>query len=194
MSCASAPLSRGVQPHPAALRHRAFPRRSRCRSPARPTRPRPGPTRGSPVSNAGTGPARPVLLEGVPPGQPRRGQRIAPCSLSSSSGGIVVDPVDDLGGRGSVAARLALLLVGQRSVRRLRISSISVPSNRSPGLSGAISGWSYRMIGEDSIGVVAVADQHRPGALVLAPRPPPAAPTPAVRASTGTAAGTAIST
>ena len=35
-------------------------------------------------------------------------------------------------------------------VRSVRISSISVASNRSPGLSGAIGGWSYRMIGEDS--------------------------------------------
>ena len=33
--------------------------------------------------------------------------------------------------------------------------SISPPSNRSPGLSGAIRGWSSRMIGEDEHGVVA---------------------------------------
>ena len=38
--------------------------------------------------------------------------------------------------------------------------SISPPSNRSPGDSGAIRGWSSRMIGDDEHRVV--ADQHRP--------------------------------
>ena len=36
-------------------------------------------------------------------------------------------------------------------MRRVRISSISVPSYSSPGLSGASSGWSYKMIGADSM-------------------------------------------
>src|SRR5580765_1189792 len=36
-------------------------------------------------------------------------------------------------------------------MRKERISSISSPSNRSPALSGAICGKSYRMIGEESI-------------------------------------------
>ena len=40
-------------------------------------------------------------------------------------------------------------------------SSISPPSNRSPGLSGAIRGWSSRMIGERQHRAL-VADQHRP--------------------------------
>ena len=35
-------------------------------------------------------------------------------------------------------------------MRSVRISSISVASNRSPPLSGATSAWSYRITGEDS--------------------------------------------
>ena len=55
--------------------------------------------------------------------------------------------------------------------RRARISSISVASNRSPWLSGATAGWSYRMIGDDSTtSVVAVADEHGEGAVVVAAR------------------------
>ena len=46
---------------------------------------------------------------------------------------------------------------------RTSIWSISPPSKRSPGLSGAIRGWSSRMIGEDSsVRGRRVADEHRP--------------------------------
>ncbi len=50
--------------------------------------------------------------------------------------------------RGSVARASAFSASVKVITRRVRISSISVESNSAPALSGATSGWSYRMIGE----------------------------------------------
>ena len=77
-------------------------------------------------------------------------------------------------GRGSPRARGSASRISAFSAsvrpRMLRISSwsISPPSKRSPGLSGAIRGWSSRMIGDDSTVSSAVADEHGPHALVAA--------------------------
>ena len=53
--------------------------------------------------------------------------------------------------RGSVALASTFSSSVRVIVLRIRISSISVASNRSPGLSGAICGQSYRVMGEESI-------------------------------------------
>ena len=76
--------------------------------------------------------------------------RIAPCRRSQISGGIASTASTTAAARGSVARASAFSSSVSTSVRRLRISSISVPSNRSVGLSGASCGWSARMIGLES--------------------------------------------
>ena len=76
---------------------------------------------------------------------------MAPCSRSIISGGSPSSRSISSAARGSVARASRFSSSVSASVRSVRISSISVASNRSPALSGAISGWSYRMTGEDSI-------------------------------------------
>ena len=50
--------------------------------------------------------------------------------------------------RGSVARASAFSASVMVITRSVKISSISVESNSAPALSGATSGWSYKMIGE----------------------------------------------
>jgi hypothetical protein len=77
-------------------------------------------------------------------------------------------------GRGSpargVEARISAFSASVRlRMLRIRSWSISPPSKRSPGLSGAICGWSDRMIGDDSsVGDRPPPHEDRPGADVLA--------------------------
>ncbi|WP_222709738.1 hypothetical protein [Microbispora sp. CSR-4] len=75
---------------------------------------------------------------------------MAPWSRSSSSGGRSAARSRISAARGSVTRASRFSSSVRVSVRSVSSSSISVESNRSPGLSGAMAGWSYRMIGEDS--------------------------------------------
>ena len=100
---------------------------------------------GSPV------PSAPVpWVPGVTGPAPGSRYRMAPCSFSSISGGSPSSRSIRSAARGSVARASRFSSSVSAIVRSVRISSISVASNRSPALSGAISGWSYRMTGEDS--------------------------------------------
>ena len=72
-------------------------------------------------------------------------------------------------------------------MRSVRISSISVASYRSPALSGAICGWSPRMIGEESTTRVASRPSTGQVPTLRQRGDRRAAPTPAGRSSTGTA-------
>ena len=74
---------------------------------------------------------------------------MAPCSRSIISGGSPSSRSIRSAARGSVARASRFSSSVSAMVRSVRISSISVASNRSPALSGAICGWSYKMIGED---------------------------------------------
>ena len=80
--------------------------------------------------------------------------------------------------RGGRCARASAFSSSVRvRTRSARISSISVASHRSPSLSGATSGWSYRMIGDGQHHPV-VAARRAPGTCrrCRSPRPRPAAP------------------
>ena len=74
----------------------------------------------------------------------------SPCSRAQSLGRHVVERSTIAAARGSVPRASAFSSSVSVSTRSARISSISVASHRSPSLSGAIAGWSYRMIGDDS--------------------------------------------
>ncbi len=88
-----------------------------------------------------------LLPAAVPAG---RIERIAPCSRSMISGGIASTASMIPAARGSVARASAFSSSVSTSVRRVRISSFSSPSNRLIVLSGASCGWSARMIGDES--------------------------------------------
>ena len=137
MSCASARRGR-VAGDPAALAPPGR-RRSRCRSPGSTEASAPGSHQGFVVK---TGASSRPDVRGRCPAAPRaeRADR-------------AVQPFEQLGrhastrsmisaARGSVARASRFSSSVSVSVRRLRISSISVASNRSPGLSGAMPGWS----------------------------------------------------
>ena len=138
-----------------------------CRVP-RPRRRRPprvsvhGSTAAStPGSHHGTAPRRRVRRR-----QPARSARMVPCRRSHTSGGMSSQRSTIAAARGSVPRASAFSSSVRVRTRSARISSISVASQRSPSLSGAIAGWSYRMIGDDSTtSAVAVADEHREGAV-----------------------------
>ena len=131
---------------------------------------------------------RRAALEPVParPGSsraPAARARSAPCRRISSSGERPSERSRISRTRGSDARASAFS--SSVSWRMLRISSwsISPPSNRSPGLSGAIRGWSSRMIGDDSSvsRVARLADEHGPRARGSRTRPRPRAARPAGR-------------
>src|SRR4029079_14201392 len=89
--------------------------------------------------------------------------RIVPCRRMISSG--VSDSVRSrISAARSQDARISAFSVSVRlRMWRTSIWSISPPSKRSPGLSGAIRGWSSRMIGEDSSRSVAPASPTSTG-------------------------------
>lgn len=78
-----------------------------------------------------------------------RRARTAPCSRSSTSGGIDSARSITAAARASVPRASRFSCSVRAAVRRARISSISVASYMAPTLSGAMAGWSSRMIGED---------------------------------------------
>src|SRR5207248_1043859 len=79
-----------------------------------------------------------------------RSSRIAPCSFMNCSG--VRTSVRSNISRVRSSCRICSFSSSVSvMIRKLRISSISVPSKRAPGLSGAVCGESYKMMGEDSI-------------------------------------------
>ena len=81
--------------------------------------------------------------------RPRAG-RAAPRAAAAGPPGVMCSQRSMIAAaRGSVARASAFSASVMVITRRVRISSISVESNSAPALSGATSGWSYRMIGDD---------------------------------------------
>ena len=80
----------------------------------------------------------------VPPrGSPRgRSERTAPCRRSQTSGGRPSHRSTIAAARGSVPRASAFSSSVRVRTRSARISSISVASQKSPALSGAMAGWS----------------------------------------------------
>lgn len=79
-----------------------------------------------------------------------RSARTAPWRRSSTSGGMVSARSITAAARASVPRASRFSWSVRAAVRRARISSISVASYMAPMLSGAMAGWSSRMIGEES--------------------------------------------
>jgi len=143
---------------------------SPCRYPATRTRPRPGPTRARPDRRSTpVHPRRwcarpwPGREWPAPPGA-GRGERTVPCSFTMSRGSMASTRSI------SAAARGRCLACSFSSSESARVRSVR--SRRSPGrrrarrASGAISGWSYKMMGEDS-----TMSRPRPGRPAPASRP-----------------------
>ena len=103
-------------------------RRARCRSTGRRRRRRRAPTTAPAASSSASGSGR--------------SSRMVPCSRPSTSGAMLSMRSTIAAARGSVARASAFSSSVRVRIRRARISSISVASQRSPSLSGAISGWS----------------------------------------------------